>query len=218
MNLESLLTGVAFVAGVLAILAAVFGSSAKLSRRIDKLDLKIDGVELKLMRRIDSVEQKLTEKIDGVEAKLTHRIDSVEQKLTEKIDGVEAKLTHRIDSVEQKLTEKIDGVEAKLTEKIEGVEHRLSARDDTFDQKATARSDALERKLDRYYAEFVEFRLETKESFGRVEAQLARHDERLGLWERYVWARSGFGPEPQPSLALVGTDRSDPQSAMPDGS
>jgi hypothetical protein len=206
-NLESLLTGVAFVAGVLAILAAVFGSSAKLSRRIDKLDLKIDGVELKLMRRIDSVEQKLTEKIDGVEAKLTHRIDSVEQKLTEKIDGVEAKLTHRI-----------DGVEAKLTEKIEGVEHRLSARDDTFDQKATARSDALERKLDRYYAEFVEFRLETKESFGRVEAQLARHDERLGLWERYVWARSGFGPEPQPSLALVGTDRSDPQSAMPDGS
>ena len=174
MNLESLLTGVAFVAGVLAILAAVFGSSAKLSRRIDKLDLKIDGVELKLMRRIDSVEQKLTEKIDGVEA--------------------------------------------KLTEKIEGVEHRLSARDDTFDQKATARSDALERKLDRYYAEFVEFRLETKESFGRVEAQLARHDERLGLWERYVWARSGFGPEPQPSLALVGTDRSDPQSAMPDGS
>ena len=184
-NLESLLTGVAFVAGVLAILAAVFGSSAKLSRRIDKLDLKIDGVELKLMRRIDSVEQKLTEKIDGVEAKLTHRIDSVEQKLTEKIDGVE---------------------------------HRLSARDDTFDQKATARSDALERKLDRYYAEFVEFRLETKESFGRVEAQLARHDERLGLWERYVWARSGFGPEPQPSLALVGTDRSDPQSAMPDGS
>ena len=196
MNLESLLTGVAFVAGVLAILAAVFGSSAKLSRRIDKLDLKIDGVELKLMRRIDSVEQKLTEKIDGVEAKLTHRIDSVEQKLTEKIDGVEA----------------------KLTEKIEGVEHRLSARDDTFDQKATARSDALERKLDRYYAEFVEFRLETKESFGRVEAQLARHDERLGLWERYVWARSGFGPEPQPSLALVGTDRSDPQSAMPDGS
>ncbi|MCA0378699.1 MAG: apolipoprotein A1/A4/E family protein [Actinobacteria bacterium] len=195
-NLESLLTGVAFVAGVLAILAAVFGSSAKLSRRIDKLDLKIDGVELKLMRRIDSVEQKLTEKIDGVEAKLTHRIDSVEQKLTEKIDGVEA----------------------KLTEKIEGVEHRLSARDDTFDQKATARSDALERKLDRYYAEFVEFRLETKESFGRVEAQLARHDERLGLWERYVWARSGFGPEPQPSLALVGTDRSDPQSAMPDGS
>ena len=196
MNLESLLTGVAFVAGVLAILAAVFGSSAKLSRRIDKLDPKIDGVELKLMRRIDSVEQKLTEKIDGVEAKLTHRIDSVEQKLTEKIDGVEA----------------------KLTEKIEGVEHRLSARDDTFDQKATARSDALERKLDRYYAEFVEFRLETKESFGRVEAQLARHDERLGLWERYVWARSGFGPEPQPSLALVGTDRSDPQSAMPDGS
>lgn len=145
MSLEAIFTGVAFVAGVLAILAAVFGSSRKLGRRIDTVD------------------EKLTARIDTLDEKLTARIDSVEEKLAARIDAVEAK---------------------------------AAARSDAIEQKAAARSDALEARLERYHDELVEFRIETKESFGRVEAHLARHDERLALWERFVWARSNAMPEP----------------------
>lgn len=162
MSLEAVFTGVAFVAGVLAILVAVFGSSRRLGRRIDAVD-----------------------------EKLTARIDSVEQRLTARIDSVEEKLTARIDSVDEKAAARSDGVE----------------------RKAAARSDALEAKLERYHEELVEFRIETKESFGRVEAHLARHDERLALWERFVWARSNAVPEPQTGQQRPDVPQVEPQKS-----
>lgn len=167
MSLEAVFTGVAFVAGVLAILATVLGSSRRLGRRIDAVD-----------------------------EKLTARIDAVGEKLTARIDAVEEKLTARIDSVEEKLAARIDAVDAKAAARSEAVEQRAAARSDAVEQKAAFRSDTLEAKLDRYHDELVEFRIETKESFGRVAAHLARHDERLALWERFVWARPGMVPEP----------------------
>lgn len=163
MSLEAVFTGVAFVAGVLAILAAVLGSSRKLGRRIDALD-----------------------------EKLTARIDAVDTKAAARSDAVETRAAARSDVIEQKA----DGMEQRLIARIDAVDAKAAARSDVIEQKAAARSDALEAKLERYHDELVEFRIETKESFGRVEAHLARHDERLALWERFVWARSNAMPEP----------------------
>ena len=50
-------------------------------------------------------------------------------------------------------------------------------------------------RLERYYDELVELRIETKESFRRVKSHLARHDERLALCECFVLARSNAMPE-----------------------
>lgn len=167
MSVETIVTGVAFLAGVLAIMATVLRSNGKLEQRlgarIDELDSKIEGVDQKLSARIDNVERKLSARIDNIEQKLSAKIDDVEQKLGARIDGLDAK---------------IDDVERKLG----------------------ARIDRLDAKVDEHYREFTEFRLETKEAFGRIEVQLGRQDERLALWERFIWARTapefaGIPPE-----------------------
>ncbi len=57
-----------------------------LKREIDRLDHKIDGVEVSLGRRIDGVEASLGKRIDDVEASLGRRIDDVEASLGKRID------------------------------------------------------------------------------------------------------------------------------------
>jgi len=54
-----------------------------INRKMDRLDYKIDGVDLSLNRRIDGVEASINKRIDGVESSLNRRIDSVESSIKE---------------------------------------------------------------------------------------------------------------------------------------
>ncbi len=62
------------------------------NRRFDQMDRRIDGVEQSLSNRIDGVEQSLSRRIDSVEKSLADRIDRVEFR----IDKVE----HRLELIE----------------------------------------------------------------------------------------------------------------------
>jgi len=84
-----------------------------------------------VIRRIDTVEQKLATGIGSVESKLDTKIDTVEQRLDTKIDSLERKLGARIDRVEQNQAEFRTSVEHEFTEvkvaiaRIEGPRPRL---------------------------------------------------------------------------------------------
>lgn len=114
-------------------------------------------------------------------------------KLDAKIDRLDERLSTRIDGVEQK----IDAVEQRLEAKIDGIEQRL------------------DQKIDTFYQEFVDFRFETREEFGRVHAQLVRHEERLALWERFIWARTTIEFADQPRATTSSAASSTAQSPVP---
>lgn len=54
------------------------------------------AMEVRLTRRIDSIDQRLTQRIDGVDHGLTARIDRLERNLTRQIDAIDK----RLDAVE----------------------------------------------------------------------------------------------------------------------
>jgi len=75
---------------MLALLAFGCSGYVLINRKMDRLDYKIDRVELSLNRRIDGVESSIKSdlvvingRIDGVEASLNRRIDSVEVSIKE---------------------------------------------------------------------------------------------------------------------------------------
>ncbi|MDR1740344.1 MAG: hypothetical protein LBR38_00635 [Synergistaceae bacterium] len=90
------------------------------------LNRRIDGVENNLTQRINDVEHNLNRRIDGVENNLTQRINDVEHNLNRRIDGVENNLTQRINDVEHNLNRRIDGVENNLTRQIDYVAGSVS--------------------------------------------------------------------------------------------
>ena len=92
----------------------------RLEAKIDKLDAKVDGVEMRLEAKIDGLEARLDAKIDKLDAK----VDGVEMRLEAKIDGLEDRLDAKID----KLDTKVDGVEMRLDAKIDSLGTRLDAR------------------------------------------------------------------------------------------
>ena len=78
-----------------------------------RLETKIDKVEVRLSQRIDKVEE---------------RIDKVEQSLNERIDKLEV----RIDNVEQSLNQKIDNVEEKLRKEMTSNTKEINSRIDSL--------------------------------------------------------------------------------------
>ncbi|MDX8411860.1 MAG: hypothetical protein R8K46_08360, partial [Mariprofundaceae bacterium] len=99
----------------------------------DDLDTKIDGVENKLSREMQSMGAKLDEKIDGVENKLRHEMQSMGVKLDAKIDGVEDKLSREMQSMGVKLDEKIDGVAKNINKTREELAGEIRAVGDKVD-------------------------------------------------------------------------------------
>ncbi len=65
------------------------GTENVLRKEIERLDIKIDGVEKRLDAKIDGVEKHLDAKIDGVRSELKGEIQQVEQRLSVKIDKIE---------------------------------------------------------------------------------------------------------------------------------
>ncbi|MBO1903061.1 hypothetical protein J4H92_14030 [Leucobacter weissii] len=98
---------------------------------------------------------KLDAKLNGIDTKLDAKIDGVHHKLDAKIDSVHDNIDAKIDSVHDKIDAKIDSVHDKIDAKINGLARELS-----------------------------EFRIETKDEFGKIHLLLARHDERLSALER----------------------------------
>lgn len=79
---------------------------------------------------------------------------------------------------------------------------RLDHRIDKLD----TRIDGVDAKMDSVHHQLVEFHLETREEFGRVHAQLGRHEEKLALWERFIWARTApelLGAEAEQSHSIT---------------
>lgn len=89
-----------------------------------RLETKIDKVEVRLGQRIDKVEESLSQRIDKVE----ERIDKVEQSLNERIDKLEV----RVDNVEQSLNQKIDNVEEKLRKEMTSNTKEINSRIDSL--------------------------------------------------------------------------------------
>lgn len=85
-----------------------------------RLETKIDKVEVRLGQRIDKVEESLSQRIDKVE----ERIDKVE----ERIDKLEV----RIDNVEQSLNQKIDNLEEKLRKEMTSNTKEINSRIDSL--------------------------------------------------------------------------------------
>ena len=69
-----------------------------------------------MVRRIDAVDDKLSDRIDAVDVKLSDRIDAVDTKLSSRIDAVDENLSSRIDAVDDKLSSRIDAVAADVTD------------------------------------------------------------------------------------------------------
>jgi len=69
-----------------------------------------------IVRRMDAQFERMNERIDDVELRLGRRIDEVEAKLSLRIDDLEAKLSKRIDAVETKLSLRIDQVGAEVVD------------------------------------------------------------------------------------------------------
>ncbi|UKI42045.1 MAG: hypothetical protein L6V95_03335 [Candidatus Melainabacteria bacterium] len=96
-----------------------------------RLETKIDKVEVRLGQRIDKVEESLSQRIDKVE----ERIDKVEESLSQRIDKVEEridKLEVRIDNVEQSLNQKIDNLEEKLRKEMSSNTKEINSRIDSL--------------------------------------------------------------------------------------
>ncbi|MCL2865664.1 MAG: hypothetical protein FWE25_09005 [Lachnospiraceae bacterium] len=72
----------------------------------------------KLERKIDNVEVSLGARIDNVEVSLNNKIDNVEASLNNKIDNVEASLRNEMNSMKSDLEEKMNRMESGLEEKI----------------------------------------------------------------------------------------------------
>jgi len=68
------------------------------------------------VRRMDGMEHRLIERIDAGDMKLSNRIDALDDKLTARIDAGDAKLSDRIDALDDKLSARIDAVAADVTE------------------------------------------------------------------------------------------------------
>lgn len=103
----------------------------------------------------------------------------------------------------------------KLDAKIDRLDERLSTRIDGVEQKIDGIEQRLDQKIDTFYQEFVDFRFETREEFGRVHAQLVRHEERLALWERFIWARTTIEFADQPRATTSSAASSTAQSPVP---
>ena len=71
-----------------------------------RLETKIDKVEVRLGQRIDKVEESLSQRIDKLEV----RIDNVEQSLNQKIDNVEEKLRKEMSSNTKEINSRIDSL------------------------------------------------------------------------------------------------------------
>lgn len=69
-----------------------------------------------IVRRIDTVEQRIGTRIDTVEQRLGARIDTVEQQLGARIDTVERHLGARIDTVDDRLGIRIDDLTGEVTD------------------------------------------------------------------------------------------------------
>lgn len=83
----------------------------------DLLHKEIKDTRKELCEKINLVDFKVgvvNDKIDAVEARLDKKIDTVEVNLSRKIDVVEARLDKKIDTVEANLGRKIDAVAADL--------------------------------------------------------------------------------------------------------
>ncbi len=85
-----------------AILAALVANFAMTSRKFDKLDTKIDGVEARLDSKIDRLGSRLDSKIDGVEAKLDGKIDSVRNELRDEMTAGFTRVDARLAMIEQR--------------------------------------------------------------------------------------------------------------------
>ena len=85
-----------------------------------RLETKIDKVEVRLGQRIDKVEESLSQRIDKVEESLSQRIDKVEEridKLEERIDKLEV----RIDNVEEKLRKEMTSNTKEINSRIDSL-------------------------------------------------------------------------------------------------
>ncbi len=71
-----------------------------------RLETKIDKVEVRLGQRIDKVEESLSQRIDKLEV----RVDNVEQSLNKKIDNVEEKLRKEMTSNTKEINSRIDSL------------------------------------------------------------------------------------------------------------
>ena len=80
------------ISGEVVSRADLQATEAKLGRKIDDLDAKIDDLEGKLNRRIDDLEAKLDRRIDDLEGKLDHGLKDVRTELKAEIRGVEARI------------------------------------------------------------------------------------------------------------------------------
>ena len=92
----------------------------------DTLRQEIRDTREELCEKINLVDFKvetLNQKMDGVEKRLDKKIDSVRDDLNQKIDGVESRLSNEIRATNQK----IESVEIRLSEKIDAVAADLSA-------------------------------------------------------------------------------------------
>ena len=105
-------------------------------------DLK--AVEERLVSKLDSAKQELTEKLaskkelQAAEQKLVSKLDAAKQELTEKLaskeelQAVEQKLVSKLDSAKQELTEKLaskeelQAVEQKLVSKLDSAKQELT--------------------------------------------------------------------------------------------
>ena len=85
------------IGGLVAVLVASYAAFfGWVVASINRLDRKIDALDVKLTSRIDT-------KIDALEARLNTRIDALKAKLNTKIDALDAKFSTRIDALSNKV-------------------------------------------------------------------------------------------------------------------
>src|SRR5205823_3092733 len=99
--------------------------------RLDRIEVKIDRLTL----RVDGLQEKLTGRVDGLDERLTSRIDGLGENLTSRADGHDAqlhKLTILHEDTRDNLRRIADGV-AATNERFERVELSLDEIKSTMD-------------------------------------------------------------------------------------
>jgi len=119
------------VAGLVLSVAAVWRIVARATSNLrddirDEIRSEVGALRSDTRKRLAEGIQRLDTRIDRVEVRLTEKVNGVEQRLTESIKGVEQRLTESIKGVDKRQTESMLQLEARVTESINGVDKRLT--------------------------------------------------------------------------------------------
>ena len=90
----------------------------------------------------------LENKIESVEHRLMKHIESTEQTLNDQIKSNDHNVDSKLDSVEQRLTDKLESVKDEVDDFKQRLEHKMEATKDGIDQKINQLENRMEDKID----------------------------------------------------------------------